>query len=136
MSNVKSETYIFIVWDKARFKSDEIINDLNKNFIIRDIIEVSWTTDEFLNNLKRFYGQTLPDAKQKAKICGTGPFLLIVVSDPNPKFIPPSKSSISSERDYVNTNIFNSKDRYRKLIGKEFSVHSSVSKNETDHNLT
>ena len=136
LSNNKTETYIFIIWEKARTKENHIIDDLGKNFIIREVIEVFWTKDEFLNNLKRFYGQSLPDAKEKAEICGMGSFLLIVVSDINPKFIEPSKSRVSSERDYVNVNIFNSKEKYRKLIGKNFTVHSSISKNETEHNLT
>ena len=136
MTKSNNPTYIFIIWEKARNKSDDIINDLNKNFIVRNIMEITWSKNEFLNNLKRFYGQSLPDANKKAEICGTGSFLLIIVDDENPKFTEPSKSGLSSERDYVNTNIFNSKEKYRKLIGKQFTVHSSISKNETEHNLT
>jgi|TARA_B110000467_G_C18271199_1_gene452471 predicted component of type VI protein secretion system len=136
MTKGNNETYIFIIWEKARNKSDEIIDDLNKKFIIRNVIEITWDKHEFLNNLKRFYGKSLPDANKKAEVCGTGPFLLIVVTDINLKFNEPSKSNISSERDYVNVNIFNSKEKYRKLIGKRFTVHSSISQNETEHNLT
>jgi hypothetical protein len=132
----KNETYIFIIWEKARNKTDEIIDDLNKNYVVRNVIEITWSKNEFLNNLRRFYGQSLPDADKKAEVCGTGPFLLIVVTDLNPKFNEPSKSGISSDRDYVNVNIFNSKEKYRKIIGKEFTVHSSISQNETNHNLT
>ena len=136
MTNNKNETYIFIIWEKARNKTDEIINDLNKNYVIRNVIEITWSKNEFLNNLKRFYGRSLPDANKKAEICGTGPFLLIVVTDLNPKFNQPSKSRISSQKDYVNINIFNSKEKYRKIIGKQFTIHSSISQNETNHNMT
>ena len=132
----ESEMYIFIIWEKVRYEEERIIDDLSKKFVIRNIIEITWSENEFLNNLKRFYGQSLPDAKEKAQVCGTGPFLVIVVSDMNTKFSEPSKSGISSERDYVNDNILNCKLKYRKLIGKKFTVHSSVSKNETEHNLT
>ena len=136
MTKSKNEIYIFIIWEKARNKTDEIIDDLNKNYVIRNMIEITWSKNEFLNNLRRFYGQSLPDADKKAEVCGTGPFLLIVVTDINPEFTEPSKSGISSEGDYVNINIFNSKEKYRKIIGKEFTVHSSISQNETNHNLT
>jgi hypothetical protein len=136
MTMSTNETYIFIIWEKARDKADDIIEDLTKNFIVRNVIEITWSKNEFLNNLKRFYGQSLPDSNEKAKICGTGPFLLIVVTDINAKFNEPSKSKISSKRDYVNINIFNSKEKYRKLIGKQFTVHSSISQKETEHNLT
>ena len=136
MTKGNNETYIFIIWEKARNKTDEIINDLDKKFVIRNVIEITWSKKEFLNNLKRFYGQSLPDANKKAEVCGTGSFLLIVVTDINPKFSEPSKSNFALEKDYVNINIFNSKEKYRKLIGKQFTVHSSVSQNETEHNLT
>ena len=136
MTKSKNEIYIFIIWEKARNKTDEIIDDLNKNYVIRNVIEITWSKNEFLNNLRRFYGQSLPDANKKAEVCGTGSFLLIVVTDINPKFSEPSKSNFALEKDYVNINIFNSKKKYRKLIGKQFTVHSSVSQNETEHNLT
>jgi predicted component of type VI protein secretion system len=136
MTKGNNETYIFIIWEKARNKTDEIINDLDKKFVIRNVIEITWSQNEFLNNLKRFYGRSLPDAKEKSYVCGTGPFLVVIVSDINPKFNEPSKSGISLERDYVNSNILNCKLKYRKLIGKKFTIHSSISKNETEHNLT
>ena len=136
MNTSKNEIYIFIIWEKARIQENHILNDLSKKFSIMDVIEITWSKIEFLNNLKRFYGKTLPDAKEKAELCGTGSFLLVVVSDPNPKFIEPSQSTISSKDDYVNINILNCKNQYRKLIGKNYTVHSSVSKNETNHNLT
>lgn len=136
MPKNQENTYVFIIWEKARKKTEFIIEDLRKNYTIRDVIEIFWSQSEFFNNLKRFYGRSLPDAKEKAEICGTGPFLLIVVHDENPKFAEPSKSGLSSERDFVNTNIFNSKAKYRKVIGKNFTVHSSISENETEHNLT
>ena len=136
MTMDKNEMYIFIIWNKVRYEEESIIDDLSKKFVIRNIIEVTWSQNEFLNNLKKFYGRSLPDAKEKSYVCGTGPFLVVVVSDMNPKFNEPSKSGISLERDYVNANILNCKLKYRKLIGKNFTIHSSVSKNETEHNLT
>lgn len=129
----KSRLYLFIIWEKSRNKTELILEDLGKKFVIRDVYEVKWSKENFLSNLKRFYGQSLPDAQQKAELCGTGPFLLIIVSDPHPEFV---EAKITFERDLVNINIHDSKVKYRKWIGKDFTIHSSVSENETDHNLT
>jgi len=133
MHTDESRTYLFIIWEKSRSQADRIIDDLRGRFVIRDCYEIKWSKENFLANLKRFYGQSLPDARQKAELCGTGPFLLIIVSDPRPTFV---KTKITFERDLVNANIHDSKVRYRKWIGKDFTVHSSVSENETDHNMT
>ena len=78
--------HLFIIWDQSRNKSEEIINDITSKFIIREIFEISWNKKNFLNNLIRFYGHSLPDPKKKTLLCGTGPFLLIIVQDRNPNF--------------------------------------------------
>ena len=136
MRKEEPKIYLFIIWEKSRNKTEQILDDLREKFVIRDVYEVKWSKGNFLNNLKRFYGQSLPDAQQKAEECGTGPFLLIIVSDPHPEFVEPSKSGFAPKKDLVNTNIGDSKEEYRKWVGKEFTVHSSVSENETNHNST
>ena len=78
--------YSFIIWEQSRNKSEEIINDITSKFIIREIFEIFWNKKNFLNNLIRFYGHSLPDPKKKTLLCGTGPFLLIIVQDRNPNF--------------------------------------------------
>ena len=98
MNNSESGLYIFVIWEKARRQTQDILDDLKKNFVIREIFEVEWNKKNFLNNLKRFYGQSLSDAEEKAKVCGIGPFLLIVVSDSNPDLREPSKSKFSLEK--------------------------------------
>lgn len=136
MNSDEARLYVFIIWEKSRGQTQNILDDLKKKFVIREIFEVEWNKENFLDNLKRFYGQSLSDAEEKAKVCGIGSFLVIVISDSNPDLREPSKSKFSLEKDYVNLNVFESKERYRKWVGKEFSVHSSISKNETNHNLT
>ena len=127
----ESRLYSFIIWEKSRKKTDHILNDLKKKFVIRDIYEVRWSKENFVNNLHRFYG--LPDVREKVKVGGTGPFLLILISDPHPRF---EELIISNEKDIVNVNIYDSKMKYRKWIGGEFVIHSSISEKETNHNLT
>lgn len=127
----ESRLYSFIIWEKSRKKTDHILDDLKKNFVIRDIYEVRWSKENFVNNLHRFYG--LPDVRQKVKVGGTGPFLLILISDPHPRF---EEVRVSNEKDIVNVNIYDSKMKYRKWIGGEFVIHSSISEKETNHDLT
>ena len=133
MPKSDSKLYLFIIWEKSRNKTEEILDDLRKKFVIRDVYQVKWSKENFLNNLRRFYGKTLPDAQEKAKVCGTGPFLVIIISDLYPKF---DYSENMFEEDLVNSNINESKIKYRKWIGEDFTVHSSISDSETSHNLT
>jgi hypothetical protein len=122
--------YSFIMWEKSRSKTDQILNDLKKNFVVRNIYEISWSKENFKNNLHRFYG--LPDVEKKIEIAGTGPFLLIIISDPTPKF---EEKIISNKKELVNINIYESKIKYRKWIGINFIIHSSISVKETNHDL-
>ena len=133
MHKDESKLYLFIIWEKSRNKTDQILDDLREKFVIKDVYQVKWSKENFLNNLRRFYGQSLPDAQKKAEVCGTGPFLVIIISDPHPKF---NYSKNTFEEDFVNPNINESKIKYREWIGEEFTVHSSVSDSETNHNLT
>ena len=119
------------MWEKSRRKTDQILNDLKKKFIIKEIYEVKWSKENFSNNLSRFYG--LPDVLEKTKIAGTGPFLLILVSDPNPKF---EEMYVSSEKDLANINVYERKMKNRKWIGTKFIIHSSISEKATNQDLT
>lgn len=128
----EAQLYLFIIWEKSRNKTDVILEDLEKKFVIRDVYEIKWKEENFLNNLQRFYGKSLPDVEEKGKLCGIGPFLAIIVSDLHPKFL---KTKMIFERDLTNININDSKVKYRKWIGEDFTVHSSISKSETSHNV-
>ena len=125
--------YLFIIWEQSRNKSEEIINDISSKFIIREIFEISWNKKNFLNNLIRFYGHSLPDPKKKTLLCGTGPFLLIIVQDRNPNF---RTGIVFNGKITINDNIAKNKMKYREWVGEEFSIHGSISAKETDHNLT
>jgi hypothetical protein len=59
--------------------------------------------------------------------------LLIIVEDENPIFV--------NEIDFhgrvkKNENMSRQKMKYRELVGKEFSIHGSISEKETNYNLT
>tara|TARA_Y100000996_G_scaffold152390_1_gene117361 strand:+ start:4100 stop:5386 length:1287 start_codon:yes stop_codon:yes gene_type:complete len=132
-ANNTSNLNLFIIWERSRDKSKVIIEDLTKKFVIRQIYEVQWSKEYFLTNLKRFYERRLPEVQEKANLCGIGPFLVVLVSDPKPilkKMITPT------EEDVVNINMIENKMKYRKWVGEEYSIHSSISEKETNHDLT
>ena len=85
-----SELYLFLIWENARTKENYLLQEIQKEFEIRDVYEITWDKKIFSNNMMRFYGPTLPAQHQtvseKTKLCGTGSFLLIIISDENPKF--------------------------------------------------
>jgi hypothetical protein len=124
--------YLFIIWEKSREKTDTIFNDMKEKYVIRDVYEVTWNKTQFTNNFTRFYG-TPTAAQQKVDFLGTGPFLLVLVSDYHEKFI-----TLKTDKDteIINKNILDSKTLYRKWIGMDYAIHSSVSEKESNHNLT
>ena len=130
---INSELYLYIIWNKSICKKDIILKDIESKFIIRNIYEIKWNKKEFTNNLKRFYGSTLPNTKQKIEQTGTGPFLLILFSDPHPQLEKKFLDHVN-EVD-VNLNVYNTKMIYRKWIGIDFELHGSISKKETNHDL-
>lgn len=125
--------YIFVIWENGRSKENFLLEEIKKKFIIRDIYEIKWTTKNFPNNMKRFYGPKLGNVFTKTTDCGTGPLLLIIISDPNPKF---GKRRTSNGMELVNISIFDSKKLYRKLTGVGYAIHSSITDKETNDDLT
>ena len=75
---MKPELYLYIIWEKSLSKKDMILADLEKKFVIQKIYEIKWSKQNFIKNLKRFYGFSLDSAQYKANLCGNGPFLLII----------------------------------------------------------
>lgn len=130
---MESNLYLFIIWEKSRNNADIIFEDIEKKFIIRNVYEIKWSEEEFADNLKRFYGSTLSNVEQKAELCGMGPFLLIIISDPSPRL--EEKALDNMNKVSVNINTYDSKMKYRKWIGIDFALHGSNSEKETNHDL-
>jgi len=127
------ELHLFIIWENALYKKDEIIQDIKNNFTIIKIYNMSWSKELFSDNLSRFYGTNLPKGSGKEVHCGNGSFYLIIVQDNNPEY----KIRNTSKGDkLVNTNMFDKKTYYRELTGGGHKVHTTNSLEETNHDLT
>ncbi len=66
--NPKSPYHIFIIWNKSLIKKNEIIHDVKSKFELKNIFEMNWSQNLFLENLQRFYGATLPNPEKNFKI--------------------------------------------------------------------
>ena len=45
----EAQLYLFIIWEKSRNKTDVILEDLEKKFVIRDVYEIKWKEEKNLN---------------------------------------------------------------------------------------
>ena len=127
------ETHLFIIWENALYKKDEIIKDIKENFQILNIYKIEWSKENFSNNLSRFYGTHLPAGCGKEQHCGNGPFLLIIVKDENPKY---EARPTSRGEEIVNVTMFDKKTYYRELTGGGHRIHATNSIEETNHDMT
>ena len=125
--------YLFLLWSHARPEEDRILRDIAAHFTIVDLVEVVWSRDEtFAHSLSRMYGDDLPPNSAKEVHCGTGPFLVVLVEDPHPRFrLRRTNRGVR----LLNSAVFDARLRYREWTGGGHRVHASVSVAETRRNL-
>ena len=130
---MNKELHLILLWQNARYKQQEILDDIQKELKISECIEIEWNDKNVSSNFTRFYGVKLPNRSFKEKECGRGKFLLVTVWDENPKY---EYAETSRGFEYVNTNIFRLKDRYRSWTRGGHKVHSTNTVSETNHDIT
>lgn len=126
------EIHLFIIWEKARNCSKKILEDIENNFKILNIYDISWSQEKFSENMSRFYGQKLPKNSHKEKHCGRGNFLLIIVEDEKPEY---KFRETSRGKEKVNINMFDAKQKYREWTGGGHKIHGTNSVDETKHDI-
>ena len=124
------DIHAFVIWSRALGRSAEILEDLERRFLIRDVVRVDWGRADFSTSMTRFYGGVLPPDAEKEEHCGTDPFTVVVVEDPRPVY-----GARPSPKGYVNTAVFDAKRRYRAWTGGGHRIHASVEPSEADHDL-
>lgn len=127
------ELHLFILWEKARGRQTEILNDIKQYLQILECYDVRWSKNKVTENFSRFYGQKLDSIAAKKKHCGGGRFLLITVLDNAPDY---RLTETSRGHELVNVNMFALKEKYRKMTGGGHKIHATNSTTETDHDLT
>ena len=129
--NVESELHLIVLWENARGEEARILTDIGRHVEIVAKAELAWPGDP-IECFGRFYGAKLPEAAGKVKVCGGGPFLLIVVRDRRPRY-GWRETSRGCER--VNLRLFAMKGRYRAWTGGGHRVHTSNSPEETRRDI-
>lgn len=117
------ELHLFVVWPKARFVEDRILEDLRRE------TEVVWTGEmRFEGDMalayRRFYGPSLPDAGRKVANCGTGTFVMAVVRDVRPEYDTVDAGGRNPV--HCNVRMLGLKTKYREWAGRRHRVHGTV----------
>lgn len=125
-SSKKSTDYAcFAIWEDAKKREEEILNDIQKKFKVLGDYDIEWSTKNYTNNICRIYqktynGQVFSHFSEKI---GKPPFKFIIVEDSKP--IYKWHQSVSGKIEICNNNIVEAKRIYRSLFNKDYLVHSS-----------
>lgn len=129
---MKPEYHLFIIWQNARYKESEILNDITQEFEILYKINTRWTKEYFSSNLTRFYGTNLPPNSGKEQHIGIGDFLVIIVKDTKSIY---NHHETSKGKKYINSHTFLAKTKYRDLTGGGHKIHGTNTPLEFTHDF-
>jgi len=128
---------LFIIWPDAYRYKKKIINDLatQSTFRILDIVEITWESSHYQENLWRLYSGKGGEKRQgmalKERQCGKGPFTVLLVEDTAPHY---QDEDTFHGMDHVNHNVNEKKKLYRSWAGG-FRVHGTFNAAEAEHDL-
>ena len=130
MSGQPSELHLFVLWQKARRVEARILEDLGqqKDIEILGKWELAFSGPA-AEAYPAVYGRKKPlDGRLKARKCGGGPFLLIVVRNLNPSY---GSRWARDEKYYIaNELMYDLKARYREWAGRKHRIHGTTSVKE------
>lgn len=128
-----TEQHLFILWENARTREKEILEDVKSQFKIIKEIEIEWDKENFLENLTSFYGFNHSDRYFLQEERGSGKFLVIIVQDNNPEFI---KRQTTKGETLVNKKMFEIKYKIReKYFNGKFLIHATNNSFEMHHDI-
>jgi len=128
------ELALFVIWEKARFLQNQIIEMIGDTFEIRGVHEVVWDPHRADENFARFYqGRAAPPRgsyfrEQK----GGGAFLVVTVADYEPIY---EARETHRGQEVLNARCFDLKHRIRSQVGGVMRVHSTDSGAEAARDL-
>ena len=124
------ELHLFVLWEKARRVEARILEDLGNQADIEVIgkWELAFSGPA-AEAYPAFYGRKKPlDGRLKARKCGGGAFLLIVVRNLNPTY---GSRWARDEKYYIaNELMYDLKARYREWAGRKHRIHGTTSVKE------
>ena len=127
---MNSELHLFVLWEKARRVEARVLEDLGRQANIEVIGKWEFAfPGPAAEAYPAFYGRKKPlDGRLKARKCGGGPFLLIVVRNLNPSY---GSRWARDETYYIaNELMYDLKARYREWAGRKHRIHGTTSVKE------
>ena len=126
MTGKVSELHLFVLWEKARRVEARILEDLVRQADLEIVgkweLAYSGPAEEAFPAL---YGTKKPlDGRLKARKCGGGTFLLIVVRNLNPTY--GSRWARDDKYYQANELMYDLKTRYREWAGRKHRVHGTT----------
>ena len=128
-----TEHHLFILWENARNKEQEVLDEIKSQFKILKEYEIEWNKDKFLENLSSFYGFDHTGKFEVIYERGNGKFLVVLVEDDKPihKTVNTTKGFVS-----VNEKMYNLKQRIRnQYYDGKFLIHCTNTQQETRHDI-
>jgi hypothetical protein len=132
--DVTPHPQLVVLWEAARRWEEEILTLIRGDADLEVVaeIEVNWPTTTFGTGLGQLYGQRLPSRSEKQRHCGTGPFLVVIVHDLDPR---PGLRRTPRGVEQVDTHMFDLKQQARAISGGGHRVHATQSAGEFRHDL-
>ena len=125
---------LLVVWEKGRSREASILEliDADPAFEVVGLIDVTWPPEHFGAALGQLYGERLPSRSEKQRHCGTGPFLVVVLRDLEPR---PGVRRTPRGHELVDTHMFDLKQEARRLTGGGHRVHATDNAEEFRRDL-
>ena len=133
-NNMKNDNLaLFIIWEKARYQENEILNRISNEFRILKKFAISWAPDKFHDNIYSFGGGCLVNSNFHEYHKGKGEFLMVLVKDEHAKM---EERKTAQGFMPVNKNVFDFKYRTRaELLNNMCSFHAANNIKETRHDF-
>lgn len=131
---IKRNVFLFVVWSRARKFERQILERIGADFKILSACRIAWPRSEFVHRLWDFYKfGSYFTWWNKARKCGRGPFLAVLVEDPSPEWI--EETDTRGQKLLMDGRIYRAKRQMRELTGHSNIVHSSVTPKETEEQV-
>lgn len=116
----------FALWEASRWRENELLERLADRFVIRCIYEVFWSAQHADSSFNRLYERNPWNRHSRASSVGIGPFLYVVVEDPDGLYS--YTTNVSGRVEISNQKVSAIKPQLRELVrdgGFAYKVHSS-----------
>ena len=121
------EKHLIILWPSCNSDRKLLDEQIFENFTVVRKVSGEWTERNAEINYSRFYQQNVVGNQEFVSHKGIGDFQIYIVTDTAPTY---SHVETSRGYEFVNTNIFQMKEKLRSLTHGGHKIHSTNSQDE------